>query len=55
MLLIVRSDKSLVGDRGKNKSTYQGEDLLPFEKSIFRNGHSVRSVDGIMFIAMTST
>ena len=44
LIYVVKSGKSLVGDRGKKQSTYKGNDPLSFEMCIFRNGQPDRIV-----------
>ena len=55
MLIIVKSGKILVDDRREKKFTRKGNNPLPFENWIFRNGQPVHDDYRRIFVAMTST
>lgn len=54
VLLVVKSGKSLVSDRGE-EIYVKGGNPLPFEKLVFLNGQSISDDHGILFVEMTST
>ena len=56
LIYIVKSSKSIVGDREKKKNLMlEVKDPLSFEIWIFRNGQTVRDDNRSIFVPITST
>ena len=56
LIYIVKSSKSIVGDREKKKNLMlEVKDPLSFEIWIFRNGQAMRDDNRSIFVAITST